>query len=147
MLFWVSKPIQAVPAVTVAAARAFLGGRTGKIAYLKNYDSQLYFINLSDSGMQERRIATVSDGQGLVIAFDGSAAVSGVEVFDEGAVPILVTAPKGGERFRATHYAICPGAPVSLPLAWPPSFKERFSKGSWEHLIPKPPENIGGLLG
>ncbi len=47
----------AIPDVTAAEARAFLGGRTGKVVYLKNYNSQLYYIDLSDSLLRERSVA------------------------------------------------------------------------------------------
>ncbi|HKP94754.1 MAG TPA: hypothetical protein VJ385_03255 [Fibrobacteria bacterium] len=47
----------AVPDITGPEARAFLGGRTGKIVYLKNQVHQLYFLDLSDSVLVERQIA------------------------------------------------------------------------------------------
>ncbi len=47
----------AVPDITPAEARAFLGGRTGKIVYLKNLVHQLYYLDFSDSVLTEHKIA------------------------------------------------------------------------------------------
>lgn len=53
-----TKSSHAIPDVSAAEARAFLGGRTGKVVYLKNYNNQLYYIDLSDSTLRERSIAS-----------------------------------------------------------------------------------------
>ena len=56
-VFILSEKSIASPAVTASEARAFLGGRSGKVVYLKDYDSRLYYIDLNDSILRERSIA------------------------------------------------------------------------------------------
>ncbi len=43
--------------VTSAEARAFLGGRTGKLVYLKNNSRQMYFLDFSDSVLVEKQLS------------------------------------------------------------------------------------------
>ncbi len=70
----------AVPAlakikVTAEQARAFLGGRTGKVLYTKTFDRKLYFVDFSDSLLVEHK---VSDDQYVLnpkISPDGSRVV------------------------------------------------------------------------
>jgi hypothetical protein len=62
----------AAPAVTGAEARAFLGGRTGKIVYVNNYDSKMYFVDLADSALVERKIADDVGCQSPMIHPDGT---------------------------------------------------------------------------
>ncbi len=50
-------PEAAVPASS-AEAQAFLGGRPGKIVYLKGYDSQIHYVDFSDSIPRERKVST-----------------------------------------------------------------------------------------
>lgn len=37
--------------------RAFLGGRTGKLIYVKTFDHKLYFVNFDDSVLVERKVS------------------------------------------------------------------------------------------
>jgi hypothetical protein len=63
---------RAVPDVSAAEARAFLGGRTGKVVYLRYYDSRLYYIDLSDSALRERPIANDSYCNSPMISPEGT---------------------------------------------------------------------------
>jgi hypothetical protein len=76
-------PAPAAPAATGPEVRAFLGGRTGKIVYLRNQLRQLHFIDLSDSVLTERRIAEDSYCLSPMIHPDGSRIVyeSGFAVY------------------------------------------------------------------
>jgi hypothetical protein len=47
----------AAPLITGAEARAFLGGRTGKIIYQKTTDMQVYFLDFNDSVLVEHRVS------------------------------------------------------------------------------------------
>ncbi len=69
---WLSMAVQAAPDVTAAEARAFLGGRTGKVVYLKDYNSRLYYIDLSDSALQERSVAPDQYCNSPMISADGN---------------------------------------------------------------------------
>lgn len=53
-------------------ARAFLGGRTGKLVYLKNQLKQIYYIDLSDSVLVERKVADDSYCWSPMIHPDGT---------------------------------------------------------------------------
>lgn len=58
MLAWcLATPVLAAPDITGPEARAFLGGRTGKVAYLKTNLRQIHFIDFSDSVLVERRVS------------------------------------------------------------------------------------------
>src|SRR5690606_35514969 len=52
-----SRPACAAPATTSETARAFLGGRTGKVVYLKGHESYIYFVDFSDSILTERLLS------------------------------------------------------------------------------------------
>jgi hypothetical protein len=43
--------------ITAAEARAFLGGRSGKLVYLKNQLKQIYYLDFNDSALVERKVA------------------------------------------------------------------------------------------
>lgn len=63
---------QATPAVDPASARAFLGGRTGKIAYLKGYDTKVYYIDFSDSVLVEHKVSDDPYSLSPMISPDGT---------------------------------------------------------------------------
>ena len=50
-------PAAAAVDIGGADARAFLGGRTGKLVYLKNSIKQVYFVDFSDSALVERKVS------------------------------------------------------------------------------------------
>jgi hypothetical protein len=64
--------VHAAADITGPEARAFLGGRTGKIAYLKNQLKQVYFIDLGDSVLVERKVADDAYCWSPMIHPDGS---------------------------------------------------------------------------
>jgi|GEM_PF-5859090 len=53
-------------------ARAFLGGRTGKIVYLKNQLKQIYYIDFSDSAQTEHKVSDDTYCWSAMIHPDGS---------------------------------------------------------------------------
>lgn len=55
LLAW--QAVSAGIVVTGPEARAFLGGRTGKIAYLKGYLTKVYFVDLADSVLTEKLLS------------------------------------------------------------------------------------------
>lgn len=57
MAFGLAAPAISAPDITGAEARAFLGGRTGKIAYLKTTLRQIHYIDFSDSVLIERKVS------------------------------------------------------------------------------------------
>jgi hypothetical protein len=65
-------PLSAAVDITGPEARAFLGGRTGKLVYLKNQLKQIYFIDLSDSVLTERKVADDNYCWSPMIHPDGS---------------------------------------------------------------------------
>lgn len=67
-----SGPASAAPATTSEAARAFLGGRTGKVAYLKGPESFIYFVDFSDSVLTERRVSAETYCLSPMISPDGT---------------------------------------------------------------------------
>lgn len=62
----------AAPVVTGPEARAFLGGRNGKIVYLRGFNSQVHFIDLADSVLVERKVSEDAYCLSPMIHPDGS---------------------------------------------------------------------------
>src|SRR5690349_16496223 len=65
-------PASAAVDVTGPEARAFLGGRTGKLVYLKTQLKQIYYLDLSDSVLVERKVADDAYCWSPMIHPDGS---------------------------------------------------------------------------
>ncbi|MDB5048228.1 MAG: hypothetical protein JWO30_1299 [Fibrobacteres bacterium] len=66
------RPASAGPQLTGQEARAFLGGRTGKIVYLKSLVKQVYYLDFSDSVLKEKRVSDDSYCWSPMIHPDGS---------------------------------------------------------------------------
>ncbi len=62
---------EARPVVTGPEVRAFLGGRTGKLVYLKNYSYRMYYLDFDDSVLQERPLLPYLAANPM-ISWDGS---------------------------------------------------------------------------
>lgn len=61
--------------ITGADARAFLGGRTGKIVYQKTADMQVYYLDFNDSVLVEHKVSSVINDdywQSPMISPDGT---------------------------------------------------------------------------
>ncbi len=65
-------PSSAAVDITGPEARAFLGGRTGKLVYLKNQLKQIHFLDLNDSVLVERKVADDTYCWSPMIHPDGS---------------------------------------------------------------------------
>ena len=72
VLLGATLPVRAAVDVTGAEVRAFLGGRTGKIAYIKNQLKQIYFLDLSDSLLTERKVSDDAYCESPMISPDGT---------------------------------------------------------------------------
>jgi hypothetical protein len=57
LLTCMSTMVPAEPYLNGSQARAFIGGRTGKIVYLKSLIKQIYFIDFSDSVLTEKKVS------------------------------------------------------------------------------------------
>jgi hypothetical protein len=58
--------------ITAPEARAFLGGRSGKLVYIKNQLKQIYYLDFSDSVLVERKVADDAYCLSPMIHPDGS---------------------------------------------------------------------------
>ncbi|MEO7424126.1 MAG: hypothetical protein ABI036_03000 [Fibrobacteria bacterium] len=65
-------PGRAAIDVTASEARAFLGGRSGKLVYLKNQLNQIYYLDFSDSVLVEHKVAEDAYCLSPMIHPDGS---------------------------------------------------------------------------
>lgn len=88
----------AVPDLSGPDARAFLGGRTGKLVYLKNQLRQIHYIDLSDSVLTERKVSDDSYCWSPMIHPDGTRIV-----YESGAV-IYIRNLEENSRTRTTVY-------------------------------------------
>jgi len=102
----------AAPDITGPEARAFLGGRTGKIVYLKNQLRQMYFIDLSDSILVERRIAEDAYCISPQIHPDGS------RVLYETEASVFIRTLEEGSAQRVLVAKSTPMSGVSLEPHW-----------------------------
>lgn len=59
-------------AATGEQVQAFLGGRTGKLVYLKGYDSQIYFVDFADSVLKEKKLTSDQYCLSPMISPDGT---------------------------------------------------------------------------
>lgn len=142
-------PALAKIGATAEQARAFFGGRTGKVVYTKTFDRKLYFVDFSDSLLVEHK---VSDDQYVLnpkISPDGSRVVYesyGVIVIRELVANssqrfVVMNAPFQTGRFYEPHWWVHPvtgteyisystGDPAED--AWPPktgvTFLQRIVK-------------------
>lgn len=62
----------AAPPATGEQVRAFLGGRAGKLVYLKGFDSQIYFVDFADSSLREKRLTNDAYCLSPMISPDGT---------------------------------------------------------------------------
>ena len=66
------KNVFSIPAISPTEARAFLGGRSAKIVFVKNYNLQMYFVDFADSALVEHKIAPDEYVQSPMISPDGT---------------------------------------------------------------------------
>lgn len=135
--------VHAAVDITGPEARAFLGGRTGKIAYLKGQLRQAYFIDLGDSALVERKVSNdqycwspMIHPDGSRIVYESNAAIyirplventqerhliyTGVPLSNHSLEPHWWIHPKTGEE-----YVIFTTGDVS-DVEWPPQSGETF---------------------
>ncbi len=65
------RPAEAKALVTGPEVRAFLGGRTGKVAFIRDYTYQIYYLDFDDSVLVEHRVAT-TEAANPMISWDGT---------------------------------------------------------------------------
>ncbi|MDB5103766.1 MAG: hypothetical protein JWP91_1455 [Fibrobacteres bacterium] len=102
----------AAPDLTGPEARAFLGGRTGKIAYLKNQLKQIHFIDFSDSVLIEKKVSDDAYCWSPMISPDGK------RIVYESQASIYIRVLEENSKDRFLIYSGIPTNGQSLEPHW-----------------------------
>ena len=118
LAFFAWQSAAALPVVTGPEARAFLGGRTGKVVYLKGlgYDLRMYYVDFNDSVLVERKIAddgyvltpTISPDGTRILYESGSAIYIRDLVENSPTRNLIFTRPQVGGQTLEPHWWIDP---------------------------------------
>ncbi len=100
------------PDLTGAEARAFLGGRTGKIAYLKTSLHQVYFLDLNDSVLIEHKVSDDANCNSPMIHPDGT------KIVYESNASVYIRTLEENSQTRTLIYAGVPKAGLALEPHW-----------------------------
>ena len=138
-------PLRAAVDVTGAEARAFLGGRSGKVVYLKNSLRQAYFVDFADSALLERKISDdpycwspMISPDGSRIVYESQASIY-IRLLEENSTQrflIYSGSPTNGQSFEP-HWWINPKTKEEwilfctgnvADLTWPPKSGKTFAQ-------------------